>query len=418
MKMAVPGEYSGKEQAVPEAYKQLFLVTMAFAISFAIWGLLGALAPILKTELGLTQTQVALMVSIPVLLGSMGRIVMGILADRYGGRRVMAALLIASVIPAVGIAFSRSYAAILVWGLVLGIAGSSFSVGVAFTSKWFSPEKQGSALGVFGAGNIGQSFAVFLAPLLVSTLGSWPPVFLIFGAVSLIWGLVFWAAARDARPGASKSLGDMIGVLGRSRKAWLFSLFYFVTFGGFVAMALYLPTLLTNRFELTLSDAGFRTAGFVLVATLARPVGGWLADRFGGARILSGVFLLAVVSSMLLIPGNFQIFSVGALSLALLLGLGNGAVFKLVPEYFPQETGTVTGLVGAFGGLGGFFPPLLLGLLLDITGSYAFGFIAFGLFLLICGLLAIYLHVTSSAAAPVFRSASGDGMPSEPDRTK
>jgi NNP family nitrate/nitrite transporter-like MFS transporter len=384
---------------------QLLLVTAAFAISFALWGLLGALAPVLKDELGLSQTQVALMVSIPVLLGSMGRIVMGILADRYGGRRVMSALLIAAIVPAVGIALSNSYAAILVWGFVLGIAGSTFAVGVAFTSKWFPPSKQGTALGVFGAGSIGQSFAVYLAPILAVMLGSWKPVFWIFGGISLLWGLVFWAMARDAGPGMQKSLAEMVSVLGQSRKAWLFSLFYFGTFGGFVAMSVYLPTLLTTRYDLTLADAGLRTAGFVLVATLARPVGGWLSDRFGGAQILVGVFMLGVFAALLLIPERFETFTVGALGLALLLGLGNGAVFKLVPEYFPTETGTVTGLVGAFGGLGGFFPPLVLGVLLDITGSFAFGFLALSLFLLVSGLLALYLALAVAEPQPVFQSA-------------
>jgi NNP family nitrate/nitrite transporter-like MFS transporter len=380
---------------------------MAFAISFAVWGLLGALAPILKDELRLTQTQVALMVSIPVLLGSVGRLVMGVLADRYGGRRVMALLLIASMIPTAGIALSDRYAEIVFWGFLLGLAGSSFSVGVAFTSKWFSPEKQGSALGIFGVGNIGQSVAVFLAPLLAIGLGSWHVVFWIFGAISLAWGVVFWFAARDAGPSTRRSLAEMLEVLGRAPKAWLFSLFYFVSFGGFVAMAVYLPTLLTSRYGLTLAEAGFRTAGFVALATVARPIGGWLSDRFGGARILASAFLLAVGSALLLVPESFQTFTVGALSLAALMGLANGAVFKLVPEYFPQDTGTVTGLVGAFGGLGGFFPPLVLGILLDVTGSFAFGFLALALYLFACGLLALYLLLTTPAAAAVFRSATG-----------
>ncbi len=388
-----------------QAKFQLFLATVAFAISFALWGLLGALAPILRNELGLTQTQVALMVSIPVLLGSLGRIVMGILADRYGGRRMMATLLIVSIVPAAGISLSNRYGMLLLWGFLLGIAGSSFSVGVAFTSKWFPPEKQGSALGVFGVGNVGQSFAVFFAPMLAAQLGGWKPVFWVFGAISVLWGVLFMAMARDARPGVNKSLGEMVGVLGRSRKAWLFSLFYFGTFGGFVAMAVYLPTLLTTRYHLPLADAGMRTAGFVLLATLARPLGGWLSDRFGGGRILVLVFMLAMAAALLLVPESFQSFTIGALSLAFLLGLGNGAVFKLVPEYFPQETGTVTGLVGAFGGLGGFFPPLLLGILLDVTGTFAFGFLALSLFLLVCGLLALYLVVTGSPRAPVFQSA-------------
>jgi NNP family nitrate/nitrite transporter-like MFS transporter len=392
-----------------EARRQLLLATLAFAISFAAWGLLGALAPLLRRDLGLGPAQVALMVAIPVLLGSIGRIPMGILADRYGGRRVMTALLIFTALPAVGVAASRSYLAILAWAFLLGLAGSSFAVGVAFTSKWFGPEQQGTALGLFGAGNIGQSIAVFFAPRMASALESWRPVVWIFGAASLGWGVVFWMAARDARPGVSRRFGEMIAVLGRAPMAWLFSLFYFVTFGGFVAMGVYLPSLLTSRYGLDLADAGMRAAGFVLLATIARPFGGWLADRLGGPEILVGVYLVATVSALLLVAASFVTFTVGALSFACAVGIGNGAVFKLVPEYFPMETGTVTGLVGAFGGLGGFFPPLVLGLLLQYTGRYTYGFVALAVFTLVCALLSLRLAWSRHAARGLlFRSAAPD----------
>ncbi len=369
-------------------YRQLFLATMAFALSFAVWGLLGALAPILKKELSLNQTQAALLIAIPVLLGSLGRLVMGILADRYGGRRVMSALLVFSFIPAAGIALSNSYSSLLFWAFFLGIAGTTFAVGVPFTTKWFDASRQGTALGIFGAGNIGQSIAVFFAPRLAHAFGSWHPVVWIFGAMSLAWGVVFWVFARDAKPGQPKSLAEILGVLGRSPMAWLLSLFYFVTFGGFVAMGVYLPTLLTSRYGLELSDAGLRAAGFVVVATAARPLGGWLADRVGGATILVGVYAVIIACAALLVPSSIVTFTVGALLFAAAVGLGNGAVFKLVPQYFPTETGTVTGLVGAFGGLGGFFPPLEMGFLLDRTGSYTAGFVALAVIALVCALLA------------------------------
>ncbi len=368
--------------------RQLFLSTMAFAFSFAVWGLLGALAPIFKKELQLSQTQASLMIAIPVLLGSIGRFPMGILADRYGGRLVMSLLLVFAIIPAAGIALSSSYQSLLFWAFFLGLAGTSFAVGVAFTSKWFDAAHQGTALGIFGAGNIGQSIAVFFAPRLATAFGSWHPVVWIFGVSSLLWGVVFWLFARDAKPGQARKLSDAIAILGRAPMAWLLSLFYFVTFGGFVAMGVYLPTLLTSRYNLELADAGMRTAGFVVLATVMRPIGGWLADKLGGARILIGVYLVIVVAALLLIPSDIVSFTVGALSFAAAVGLGNGAVFKLVPEHFPSETGTVTGLVGAFGGLGGFFPPLELGFLLDKTGSYTAGFIALAIIGLVCAILA------------------------------
>lgn len=384
---------------MPNRNIQLLLATVAFAVSFAVWGMLGALAPMLRAELGLSQSQVALMVAIPVLLGAIGRLPMGIAADRFGGRSVMAALLIFSMIPAAGLALSASYSALLLWGFCLGVAGTTFSVGVAFTSKWFAPEQQGTALGIFGAGNIGQSLAVFFAPRLAEALGSWQSVPWLFGGLSLAWGIVFWVFARDARPGTPRTLGETVAILGRAPMAWLLSLFYFVTFGGLVAMGVYLPTLLTTRYGLALPDAGMRAAGFVLLATLCRPIGGYLADRFGGARILAGVYTVTAVAALLLVPPGMISFTVGALSFACAAGLGNGAVFKLVPQYFPAETGTVTGLVGAFGGLGGFFPPLVLGLLLDLTGHYTLGFLALAATSVLCLVLSVRLTIRPAPLA-------------------
>jgi NNP family nitrate/nitrite transporter-like MFS transporter len=257
-------------------------------------------------------------------------------------------------------------------GLFLGLAGTTFSVGVGFTSKWFAPEKQGTALGIYGMGNVGQSIAVFGAPVLALSLGSWRPVFFLFAVVSLLWGAVFYMLARDAAQTAKpKTLAENLSVLRRSPMAWVLSLFYFLTFGGFVALSIYLPTLLRDLFNLTATDAGARTAGFVLLATAMRPIGGWLADRVGGGRVLVGVFVAIACYGLLMGYAWMPTFTVGALGAAAALGLGNGAVFKLVPQYFPKETGTVTGLVGAFGGLGGFFPPLVLGVLKDARRLHA-----------------------------------------------
>ena len=325
------------------------------------------------------------MIAIPVLLGALGRIPAGMLADRFGGRRVFAALLLVSAIPAVLIGFSNSYAALIGLGLFLGIAGSTFPVGIGFTSKWFTPEQQGSALGIYGMGNIGQSVAVFGAPVLAIALGSWRPVFFIFAAVSAAWSVVFYLSARDVATQAKpKTMAENLSVLRREPLAWVLSLFYFLTFGGFVAFSIYLPTLLKDSFKLTAADAGARTAGFVVLATLMRPVGGMLADRKGGARVLVPVFIaIAVLAACMGCPW-MPTFTAGALGAAAALGIGNGAIFKLVPQYFPKETATVTGLVGAFGGLGGFFPPLVLGVLRDATGAYTWGFIFLAAFSLFC----------------------------------
>ncbi len=348
--------------------RQLALGTLSFAICFAAWGLIGAFAPRFREIYHLSSSQTALLAAIPVLLGSLARIPMGLLTDRYQGRYVFPALMIASAIPAFLIPYAASYSALIALAFFLGLAGSSFAVGVAFVSPWFDRQKQGGALGVYGLGNAGQSAAVFLGPVLAAAVG-WHNVFLGAAALLVIWAAVFLIAARNSRVSAApKSLTAMLSVLRRNPIAWVLSAFYFLTFGGFVAFSIYLPSLLKDEFRLQPADAGLRTAGFVLLATLLRPLGGWLSDRIGGARVLSLVFIGIAPFALLLAWPSLLPFTVGALGCAALLGVGNGAVFKLVPQYFPNDTGTVTGLVGAMGGLGGFFPPLLLGAFKDAAG--------------------------------------------------
>ncbi len=360
---------SSPRSAARNSLLPLTLGTTSFAVCFAAWGLIAAFAPRFRDTFHLSATQAALMVAVPVLLGSLARLPVGMLADRFGGRLVFSLLMLLCAVPAFLTPMAETYPQLLVGGFFLGLAGSSFAVGVGFISRWFSAEKQGSALGVYGLGNIGQSAAVFLGPLLAVSLG-WQNVFRGVAAMLAIWAMIFWLFARNApvmvRP---KSIGEMVRLLARERLSWALSAFYFLTFGGFVAFSIYLPSLLSDQFHLQPADAGFRTAGFVVVATLMRPVGGWLADRIGGARVLSAVFSIVVPFALLLAWPSMLPFTIGALGCAAMMGLGNGAVFKLVPQYFPGETGTVTGLVGAMGGLGGFFPPLLLGIFRDRMGA-------------------------------------------------
>ncbi len=359
--------------------RQLTLGTISFTICFATWGLISAFAPRFREEMRLSATQAALLVAVPVLLGSLARIPMGMLADRFGGRLVFALLMLFSALPAWVAPSARSYGELLAVGFFLGMAGSSFAIGVGFVSRWFPPERQGTALGVYGLGNIGQSAAVFLGPVLALAV---PRASIFRGTAVLLalWAAAFYLLARNA-PAATRpaGLGAMIAVLARERLSWALAAFYFLTFGGFVAFSIYLPSLLRDEFRLTAADAGFRSAGFVVLATLCRPLGGWLADRMGGARLLSAVFLGLVPFALLLAWPAILPFSVGALGCAALMGFGNGAVFKLVPQYFPARTGTVTGLVGAVGGLGGFFPPLLLGFFRDRAGAVWPGFVLLAL---------------------------------------
>jgi MFS transporter, NNP family, nitrate/nitrite transporter len=362
---------------------QLTLATGAFAVCFAAFGSVSAMMPILRKSLGLTPVQTSVALAIPVLLGSLGRIPLGMLTDRFGGRRVFIAVLAASVAAAGAMAFVSSYTALVITGFFLGIALASFAVGVGFSSGWYPPEKQGTALGIYGAGNIGQSLAAFGAPFIARAFGV-PWGFWTFAILAAAWLLLFAFAARDPQRAAPpRTLAQTVAPL-REPGSWVLSLYYFLTFGGFVSMAVYLPTLLSDSFAMTPQEAGARAAGFVLVATAMRPVGGWLGDKVGGKKILAAVFPAVVLLALSLSVPGFGWFRAGALGMAVAIGLGNGAVFKLVPEMFPKSVGAVTGLVGAAGGLGGFFPPLVLGAVRQSTGSFTLGFAFLAAFALFC----------------------------------
>jgi NNP family nitrate/nitrite transporter-like MFS transporter len=362
---------------------QLALATGGFAACFAVFGSVSAMMPILKKDLSLDPMQVSIALAVPVLLGSVGRIPLGMLTDRYGPRLIFSIVMLLSAIAAITMGWVSSYTQLLVCGFFIGIALASFSVGIALASGWYPRERQGFALGVYGAGNIGQSLAAFGSPVIAAALGyAWG--FWIFGVLVLVWLAFYLLKAENApRTAPPKTLAENLSPLGE-RMSWILSLFYFLTFGGFVAMSIYLPIFLTEMFELTPQDAGMRTAGFVVLATVMRPIGGTLADKVGGRTILKWVFPATAAMAIFMACPTMATFTAGALGMAAAIGLGNGAVFKLVPEYFPTSVATVTGLVGAAGGLGGFFPPLALGLIRHATGSFTWGFVLLTLFSLVC----------------------------------
>jgi len=375
---------------------QLLLGTGAFAFCFAVFGSLSAMMPIISKQMQLTSQEKSLALAVPILLGSLGRIPLGMLTDRLGGRLVFSLVMACAVVPAYLAGRVSSYPQLLLYGFLIGIGLASFSVGVGFVTGWFSAERQGTALGVYGAGNIGQSLAAFGAPLIAKRYGfAWG--FWVFGGLLACWLLVFVLLARNAeRRAPARSLADIIRPL-QDRRSFFLSFYYFLTFGGFVAMAVYLPTFLTETFKLTPQDAGFRTAGFVVLATAVRPVGGWLADRVGGRTVLKFVFPATAVMALFLACPLMSTFTLGALGMAAAIGLGNGAVFKLVPEYFPAAVGSVTGLVGAAGGLGGFFPPLLLGFIKESTGNFMAGFILLAIFATTCWFILLRRDATLRA---------------------
>lgn len=377
----------------------LAMATLALALSFAVWGLIAPLAPTFRELYNLSDTQVGLLLAAPVLLGSVARIPLGLLTDRFGGRIVFSVLLLVLLAPLTLAGFTSSYGVLLTVGFVLGLAGASFAVGIPLVSRWFPPERQGLVLGVYGMGNIGTAIANFTAAPLAKSLG-WSRVFWLYLPVVLVLGVLFWLVVRDAPAPARprQSLAGQFDVFRRRPVAWVLALFYFVTFGGFVAINVYLPTLLVGQYGLERSDAAFRAAGFAILATLARPLGGTLADRWGAPPLLNTTFLVvAALAVVLAFEPGLATITVAFLGIAAMLGLGNGAVFQLVPKFFPGQAGTVTGLVGAAGGLGGFFPPLLMGVVKDVTGSYTIGFMLLSEFALLClivNLLALQRRAT------------------------
>ncbi len=359
-----------------EPQRALWLSTMAMAASFVIWNVFSPIAGHVQELYQLSTVQISILIATPVLMGSLMRIPMGIFTDRYGGRRMFLGTMLFLLVPLLIVGSVQSYSMLLVCALLLGMAGSTFAISLTYVSRWFPAEKQGLVLGIAGLGNLGVAGASVGVPLLLRTF-NYTFVYYSLALMIGVMALVFWFGTKDyPAPGSGKTWKQAMEVL-KYRTTLYLSLFYFLTFGGFVTFSLYLPTFLKELFGLNLTDAGFLTGGFVLLATLIRPVGGYLADRFGSRRVLTAVFIGIALTASLLAVSLYDLawFCVGCLLASLLLGIGNGGVFQMVPEVASGNTGAVTGIVGAAGGIGGFFPPIVLGVLQDAYGSYVFGFI-------------------------------------------
>lgn len=376
----------------------LALATLAFALCFSAWGLIAPLAKKFQDDLDLSSTAALFLTAVPVVLGSLLRIPAGYLTDRYGGRRMYSGMLVLVAVPAVLFGYATSYLALVGVAFLLGVAGASFAIGVPFVAGWFRAERQGLAVGVYGMGNIGTAVAAFSAPFVVNHWGR-PALGWITALVLLAGAALFWLGAQDPPPGEPSRYGD---VLRAGWRLYRLAFFYFVTFGGFVAVALLLPKVLQDWFDLSLVDAGVRAAGFTVAATLARPVGGWLSDRFGAYPVLvlafAGIAIDAGVLATIASTPRIVPVTLACLSLAAFFGTGSGAVFKLVPLEFPNDAGSAAGIVGTAGGLGGFFPPLVMGIVKDATGTYTLGFVGLLAATGLCLAIAVWLLRIAPAA--------------------
>ncbi|WP_374330291.1 MFS transporter [Streptomyces sp. PSKA30] len=357
----------------------LALATVGFAVNFWAWALLSPLGPRFKDSLDLTSFEQSLLVAVPVVVGSLGRIPVGALTDRYGGRVMFPIVSAGTIVPVLylGLAGHSSLAALLIGGFFLGIGGTAFAVGVPLVSAWFPPERRGLAIGIFGAGMGGTAISALTTVDLVDAYGMASP-FLITAGVLAVYAVVAALMLRDA-PGRTVPAEPLVRRLAATLRlgiTWQASALYAVAFGGYVAFSVYLPTYLRTGYGLAQADAANRMAGFVLLAVAMRPVGGWLSDRMGPVRVLG--WSLAVVMAGAVVqsftPSLVPLGTLACLAMAGALGAASGAVFALVALLAPaSKVGSVTGIVGAAGGLGGFVPPLVMGSLYGAYGSYAIG---------------------------------------------
>lgn len=359
----------------------LVVATVGFAVNFWAWALLSPLGPLFRTNgtLGsLSESDVALLVAVPVVVGSLGRIPVGALTDKLGGRVMFPLVSAATIVPVLFIGFFglHSYAALLIGGLFLGIGGTAFAVGVPFVNAWFPPARRGLAVGVFGAGMGGTAISA-LTTVKLYTLTERAP-FLITAAALALYAVAAWVVLRDA-PGRQAPAGTLLTRLVANAQlsiSWQACILYAVAFGGYVAFSVYLPSYLKTAYNLGAADAANRMAGFVVVAVIMRPVGGWLSDRFGAVPVLAAGYAVVVVGAGVAstTPLLEHVGTAAFLAMAAALGCGSGATFALVAKVTePARVGGVTGLVGAAGGIGGFVPPLIMGYVYGRTESYAIG---------------------------------------------
>ncbi|RKS78908.1 NNP family nitrate/nitrite transporter-like MFS transporter [Actinomadura pelletieri DSM 43383] len=380
----------------------LVVATVGFAVNFWAWALLSPLGPRFKDELTLSSFETSLLVAVPVVVGSVGRIPVGALTDRFGGRLMFPLVSLITIFPVLylGLWGHSSLAALLVGGFFLGVGGTAFAVGVPFVNAWFPPERRGFAVGVFGAGMGGTAISALTTVKLIDWRGTAVP-FVLTAVLLAVYAAVAWTVLREA-PGRTpprEPLTKRLAAAARLPVTWQASALYAVAFGGYVAFSVYLPTYLKTEYGLSQADAANRMAGFVLLAVLMRPIGGWLSDRIGPTRVLGAALAVTVAGALVqaFAPPLMPLGTIAFLSMAAALGTGSGATFALVARLAPPNmVGAVTGVVGAAGGLGGFVPPLVMGTIYGVLDSYMLGLL---LLAIVAGAAAVFTATVVQRAA-------------------
>lgn len=431
---------SSRDIPQPRALAVLFVTTFAFAVCFAAWMMFGVTGIPIRRQLGLNASEFGLLTATPVLTGAVFRLPLGIWTDRFGGRIVMFLLLVACAGPLWLSSYATAFWQFLVLGLALGLVGASFAVGTPYVARFF-PRNRGFAMGVFGAGVSGAALNMFVAPALVSHFG-WQTVPRVYAVVLLATALLFWLVARPdpGKTGAAVPIGRQLAVLGDAR-VWKYCQYYSIVFGGFTALSVWMPQYFVNEYHFPIAQAALLAACFSLPGGALRAVGGWLSDRFGAHGVTWWVlwaawiclFLLSYPQTDLVVqtirgPVSFHIGLPAWMFAALMVGLGisfacgMASTFKYIADDFPEQMGTVSGVVGLAGGLGGFLLPILFGIILDLTGVYS------SCFMLLYGIVwvsLILVYITEVRRTPVigrddtlptlFADVDArSGLPSEP----
>jgi MFS transporter, NNP family, nitrate/nitrite transporter len=371
---------------------QLSLQTSSLVVGFMVWVLVSSLMSFIQQDIALTSGQASMVTAIPVILGSLLRIPIGFYTDQIGSRWIFFVSFLILLFPVFFISIADSFSDLIIGGLILGLGGATFSIGVTSLPKYYPKEKHGFINGVYGVGNIGTAITTFGAPI-IAKASSWQTAVRIYLILLIVFAAIIFLFGDRKEVKSKKSMTDQIKGVYKDATLWFLSLFYFITFGSFVAFTMFLPSFLVSNFELDPVDAGIRTAIFIAIATLLRPIGGLLADKLNAFVILMFVFIGVALSGILLsFSPDIIWYTVGALAVAVTVGIGNGTVFKLVPMYFSKQAGVVNGIVSAMGGLGGFFPPLLLSAVSNITGQHAIAFMLLSEFALVSFVIVVFMY--------------------------
>lgn len=359
---------------------QLTLQTLSLVVGFMAWSIISPLMPYISQDIKINPGQLSIILAIPVILGSILRVPFGYLTNIIGAKWVFFCSFIILLFPIFFLGQAQSPGMLMASGFFLGVGGAIFSVGVTSVPKYFSKDKVGLANGIYGMGNIGTAISSFLAPPIAGIVG-WQTTVRSYLIIIAIFVILMFFLGDAKEPKVKVPLGAQVKDLSSNYKLYYLSLWYFITFGAFVAFGLFLPNYLVNNFGIDKVDAGIRSGVFIALATFLRPVGGILGDKFNAVKVLMIDFVVMIIGAVILgVSSHIALFTIGCLTISICAGLGNGLIFKLVPSYFAKESGTANGIVSMMGGLGGFFPPLVITYVTSLTGSSHLAFILLAVF--------------------------------------